>query len=111
MKRMMAALLLASASTVAQAQWTNQARTVDSYTWGTPVPQQQRHLRPRPAYSNPPPAYMNAQPVPQGAIDGTTGQYLPPAAGGAINPQTGAFYLSVGGGYINTQTGQFMPAN
>ncbi|KHK59483.1 hypothetical protein PI86_09170 [Burkholderia sp. A9] len=74
MKRMMAALLLASASTVAQAQWTGQARMVDSYTWGTPVPQQQRHLRPRPAYSNP-----------------QTGAFYQPVGGGYINTQTGQF--------------------
>lgn len=56
------------------------------------------------AYTPPPP------PMPQGAIDVTTGQYLPPAAGGVTNPQSGAFYQSVAGGYIDTQTGAFMPS-
>jgi len=122
MKRTIAIVMLAGASIVAHAQWTGQAQTVDSYTWGTPVPPKpqkhrhvgQAHVSPPPAYVNvPPPAWVNPPappPVPQGAIDVTTGQYLPPAAGGVINPQTGAFYQSVGGGYINTQTGAFMPA-
>ena len=118
MKRAIAVVMLASASTLAHAQWTSQAQTVETYTWGTPVPQ--KHRRVRPAYVNPPPNYVNSSPtlvnppapppVPQGAIDVTTGQYLPPAAGGVTNPQTGAFYQSVGGGYVNTQNGAFMPA-
>jgi pilus assembly protein CpaB len=59
------------------------------------------------AHVNPSPTLVNS--VPQGAIDMTTGRYLPPAAGGVINPQTGAFYQQVGGGYVNTQNGAFIP--
>jgi len=46
---------------------------------------------------------------PSGAIDVTTGEFYPPAAGGVINPRTGDFYPDVGGGYINPRTGDFMP--
>ncbi|KAK48173.1 pilus assembly protein CpaB [Caballeronia jiangsuensis] len=74
------------------------------------------HVNPSQNYVNPSPTLVDSSPttvvnsVPQGAIDVTTGQYLPPAAGGVINPQTGAFYQSVGGGYVNTQNGSFVPA-
>lgn len=44
-----------------------------------------------------------------GAINTTTGEFYPGAAGGVINPRTGQFYPDVGGGYINPQNGQFMP--
>jgi len=47
--------------------------------------------------------------IPRGAVDVTTGQYYPGAAGGIINPRSGEFYPDVGGGYINPSTGQFMP--
>lgn len=118
MKRTIAIVMLAGASIVAHAQWTGQAQTVESYNWGTqvpPKPQKHRYVRQAygnpPAYVNTPPTYVNAPPpVPQGAIDAQTGQYLPPVAGGVINPQNGAFYPSVAGGYVNPQTGAFMPA-
>ncbi len=38
MKRTIVIIALAGASMVAHAQWSGQAQTVDSYTWGTPVP-------------------------------------------------------------------------
>ncbi len=119
MKRTIAIVMLAGVSIVAHAQWSGQAQTVESYTWGTPVPPKpQKHRHVRQAYGNPPSAYVNAPtatvnappPVPQGAIDVQTGQYLPPVAGGVINTQNGAFYQLVGGGYVNTQNGTFMPA-
>nr|WP_057925955.1 hypothetical protein [Burkholderia ambifaria] len=112
MKRTIAIVLLAGASIVAHAQWSGQAQTVETYNWGTPVPPKpQKHRRVRQAYGNPPPAYVNAPPpIPQGAIDVQTGQYLPPAAGGVINPQNGEFYPRVAGGYVNPQNGAFMPA-
>jgi len=87
MKKTMAViLLLMCGSTLAHAQWSGQ-EPVDTYVSPSALP-----------------------PIPQGAIDVTTGQYFPPAAGGVTNPQTGTFYQSVGGGYINTQTGEFAPA-
>ena len=49
--------------------------------------------------------------TPSGAINVTTGEYYPPAAGGVIEPRTGTFYHDVGGGYINTRTGDFAPKN
>lgn len=112
MKRTIAIVMLTGTSIVAHAQWTSQAQTVESYSWGTPVPPKpQKHRHVRQAYGNPPPAYVNPPPpVPQGAINVQTGQYLPPVSGGVINPQNGAFYPSVAGGYVNPQTGAFMPA-
>jgi hypothetical protein len=86
MKRTIAIIMLAGASTVAHAQWTNEVQS----NWVNP------------------PAPLA---IPQGAIDVQTGQYLAPAAGGVVNPQTGAYYQQVGGGYINTQNGQFTPAH
>ena len=59
-------------------------------------------------YLPPPPPIPHVN-VPQGAIDVTSGQYLPPAAGGVIDPRTGTFHIDAGGGYINSQTGEFSP--
>lgn len=114
MKRTIAAIVLAGAGTVGHAQWTGQAQTVESYSWGAPVSVPLKHRHVRPAYANPPSTWGNPPappPIPQGAINAQTGQYYPPVAGGVINPQNGTFYQSVGGGYVNTQNGAFMPSN
>jgi hypothetical protein len=116
MKCVIAAVVLASASSFAHAQWIGQAKTAETYTWGTPVSQRPaRHARPvyvnpPPTYVTPPPIYVTPPPVLQGAIDVQSGQYYPPAAGGVTNPQNGQFYPSVAGGYVNPQNGQFMPS-
>jgi hypothetical protein len=116
MKRVIAAIVLAGASSLPHAQWIGQAKTAETYTWGAPVSQKPvRHTRPVyvnpfPTSVNPPSTYVIPPPVPQGAIDVRSGQYYPPAAGGITNPQSGQFYPSVAGGYVNPQNGQFMPS-
>ena len=80
MKRTIAIVMLAGASLVAHAQWTGQAQTADSYTWGTPVQPMKKHRRPRPTYVNPPPSPAAI------AVDG----------GAAMDPRTGQFYPHVG---------------
>ena len=46
---------------------------------------------------------------PSGAIDVTTGTFMPKVAGGFIDPRNGTFHVDVGGGAINTRTGEFSP--
>jgi len=46
---------------------------------------------------------------PSGAIDVTTGTFMPKAAGGYIDPRSGTFHVGVAGGVINTKTGAFSP--
>ncbi|KVX09138.1 hypothetical protein WL01_03975 [Burkholderia ubonensis] len=99
------AILLAGASIVARAQWTGQAQTVDSYTWGTSVQQKQEHRRPRPAYVSPPPTYVNAPPSP---IPQSPDIYVP-VASGAYSPQSDHFAPSVAGCYYAPQNGTFIP--
>lgn len=73
MKRTMAVILLACASTLSQAQWSGQAQPVETYRWGTSVPP--RHHRPCPACGT-----TTANPF--------NGHALHAVLGGAIDAQT-----------------------
>ena len=96
MKRIIAIIALAGASIVAHAQWSGQAQTVDSYTWGTPVPPKP------PKHRHAPQSYANPQ---------SQGPHIyVPVAGGAYDPQTGHFAPEVGGGYYDPQSARFIPA-
>lgn len=44
-----------------------------------------------------------------GAINVSTGIFMPSTGAGIIDPTTGTVYVDVGGGYVNTRTGSFSP--
>lgn len=96
MKRTIAIIMLAGASTFAHVQWTGQAQSVETYTWGTPVPQ--RHHRPCPGCGTSTANPYNGHAlhvVPGGAIDAQTGRMLPSAGDGHgyIDPYNGGRYI------------------
>ncbi|WP_423382125.1 hypothetical protein [Burkholderia sp. LMG 32019] len=99
MKRIIAIIALAGASIVAHAQWSGQAQTVDSYTWGTPVPPKPlKHRRPCPACGTTTVNPLNGHAlnvVPGGAIDAQTGWMLPSAGDGHgyVDPYNGGRYI------------------